>query len=378
MGPTYRYLLCDLLTDTPLAWLPLSGVTFGRRISRTGSLQGTLNCPTPQLVAAGRLLHRYAGRSALWVYRDSALWWGGIPWTVTPRQGQRGPVQVSVSAATFDSYAHHRRLYVDKGYVATDQGVIIPDLWRTIQEDASGDIGMVAEDQSTGVLRDRTYSAVEFPYVGKLIEALGDVIDGPEHTVDVYTDGDGNRVKRLRVANMLGADGMGNLLPARIVFQRAAGAAGGSVLEWESVADAVDGGTVFQTRGNSTSTEGDVGSEVTAPLSTMVERSDLLAAGWPRLDVTADYSDVSEVATLDGHAEALATERGGAEVVNGYTVRVAASGWTPNRIGEQVRIRMADDWHAATEDMTVRPVGVEVTAAERGKDETVKLILGDE
>ena len=374
--PTYRYLLCDLLTDQPLAQLPLSGVTFGKRISRTGSLSATLNCPTPQLVAAGRLLHRYAGRAALWVYRDNALWWGGIPWTVTPRQGQRGPVQVSVSAATFDSYAHHRRLYVDKTYTQVDQGVIIPDLWRTIQTDASGNIGMVAEDQPNGVLRDRTYLATESPYVGKLVENLGDVIDGPEHTVDVYTDGDGTRVKRLRVAHLLGSDGSGStLLPPRIVFQRAADAAGGSLLEWESVADAVDGGTVFQVRGDAP-----VGTNTDSPpasMSTLVERTDLLTMGWPRLDVTEDRTGVSEQATLNGYAEGVAQSRGGAEVVNGYTVRVAASGWSPNRIGEQVRIRMADDWHTA-EDVTVRPVGVEVTAAERGKDETVKLILGNE
>jgi hypothetical protein len=381
--PTYRYLLCDLLTDQPLAQLPLSGVSFGRRISRTGSLSGTLNCPTTQLLDAGRLLRRYAGRAALWVYRDNTLWWGGIPWTVVPKQGQRGPVQVSVTAATFDRYAHHRRLYVDKGYVQVDQGVIIPDLWRTIQSAAlagapagAGDIGMVAEDQPTGVLRDRTYLAVEFPYVGKLIEDLGDVIDGPEHTVDVYEDAEGNRVKRLRVANRLAEDGQGDLLPPRIVFQRGSGG-GGTVLEWESTVDAVDAGTTFQSRGNSTNTDGNAGAEVTAPLSAQKLRADLLGQGWPLLDVTSDHTDVSEVATLDGYAEAMAAERGGAEVVNGYTVRVGATGWTPNRIGEQVRIKMRDDWHES-EDRTVRPVGVEVQAAERGKDETVKLILGDE
>jgi hypothetical protein len=46
-------------------------------------------------------------------------------------------------------------------------------------------------------------------------------------------------------------------------------------------------------------------------------------------------------------------------------------------LGEQVRIKLSDDWHAGV-DLTLRPVGVEVKAAERGADETVKLILGDE
>lgn len=369
----YRYLLCDLLTDQPLAYLPLSGVKFDRRISRVGSLSGSMTATTPAVLNAARLVHAYTGRAALWVLRDGQPWWGGIPWTVQPKQGQRGGVQVEVSAATFDSYAHHRRLYTDRGYVATDQGVIIPDLWRTIQADPSGDIGMVAEDQPTGVLRDRTYKAADLARVGELIEQLGDVIEGAEHTIDVYAN-DTGRVKRLRVAQQLG------VIPGRdprIVFERAT-ALGGGLLEWEQVRDAVDCGTAFLTRGNNTTTEGNAGEYLPAPTSTLVERDDLLAAGWPRLDVTEDYSDVSEVSTLQGHADALAANRGGAEEVNAYTVRVADTGWNPNLLGEPVRLRIKDAWHDTLTDRTVRPVAVEVQPGERSQSEQVKLILGED
>jgi hypothetical protein len=298
---------------------------------------------------------------------------------VQPQQSYRGAVKIAVAAATFDSYAHHRRLYVDKFYNQIDQGVIVPDLWRTIQADSSGDIGMVAEDQPTGTLRDRTYQAIEFPYVGKLIEDLGNVVDGPEHTVDVYLDNDGNRVKRLRVADQLGISGPSGTTATtrpRFVFQRA-GHGGGTVLEWERTADAVDGGTVFQARGNATTTNSDVGSAVEAPTSDLVERADLLAQGWPRLDVTEDYSDVSEVSTLNGYADALADSRGGAEQSNGYTVRIGNTGWHPNRLGEPVRIKLADDWHEGV-DQVVRPVGIDVKPSEKGTDETVTLILGED
>ena len=42
-----------------------------------------------------------------------------------------------------------------------------------------------------------------------------------------------------------------------------------------------------------------------------------------------------------------------------------------------MRIKLSDDWHNG-EDLTLRPVGVDVKPSERGSDETVKLILGDE
>lgn len=366
--PAYRYLLTDLLTDQTLAVLPLRGVTFDRRISRTGSLQAAMDAPNAEQVAIAKLLHAYAGRSALWVYRDNALWWGGIPWTVQARQGPRGGVQATVQAATFDSYAHRRRLYLDAIYAGVDQGVIIPDLWRKLQADPRGDIGMVAEDQPTGVLRDRTYLAADHARVGALIEQLGDVIDGPEHTIDVFLDANGNRVKRLRVADRLG------LTTPRAVFQRAV-TGGGRVVEWEHTADAVDGGTTFQTRGDAPN--GNVGEDVQPLLSAHQFRDDLLDAGWPLLDMTEDHTGVTDTATLDGHAEALAQTNAGALPVSGYTVEIGNTGWSPNRIGDAVRIKMDDLWHDGV-DLTVRPVGVSVTAPDGATPETVKLLLSED
>lgn len=364
----YRYLLCDLLTDRLLTELPLQGVKFDRRISRTGSLSGQFDASTPGLVDSAKLLQSYAGRAALWVLRDGVLWWGGIPWTLTATQPERGPVSVSVSAATFDSYAHRRVLRTDKTYTQVDSGVIIPDLWRWVQSDPRGDIGVVAEDQPTGHLHDRTYLAADQSYVGKLIEDLGDVTNGPEHTIDVYLDTDGSRVKRLRVGDTLGGT------TPQVVFQRSA-REGGSVLQWSAVADAVESGTTFQTRGDAPN--GNVGQDVPPLLSTVVERTDLLTAGWPLLDVTEDRPGVIESATLDGYASALSVERGGAPMVSGYVVQVGSTSWNPNRIGEPVRLKLRDDWHTDS-DVTVRPVGCSVEVAEKGAAETVTLLFGDD
>lgn len=366
--PDYRYLLCDLLTDRLLAVLPLRGVSFDRRISRTGSLQATMEAVNTAQVNVARTLYEYAGRSALWVYRDGALWWGGIPWTVIPSQGTRGGVTVSVQAATFDSYAHHRRLYADTTYTQADEGVIIPDLWRRIQDDPRGNIGMVANDQPTGVRRDATYLASEHTMVGQIIEDLGDLVDGAEHTVDVFVDGAGNRVKRLRVETQLG------LAVPRAVFQRAV-SGGGRVTDWEHTADATGGGTTFQTRGDAPN--GNVGEDKEPLLSARVDRLDLLGNGWPLLDVTADYAGVTDTAALDSYAQALAQTGGGAQPTSSYTVEVGNTGWSPNRVGDVVRIKLHDLWHPGV-DLTVRPVGCEVTAPDGTAAESVKLLLSED
>lgn len=366
--PSYRYLLCDLLTDQLLGDLPLTGVSFDRRLCRTGSFTGSLTASNREQVQLAKMVHAYAGRAALWAYRGSELWWGGVLWAAPAAQGPRGGVSMDLSAATFDSYAWHRRLYADKTYTATDQGIIIPDLWRTLQSDPRGNIGMVALDQPTGVLRDRTYLASEHTKVGQLIEDLGDVIDGPEHTIDTYLDESGNRIKRLRVGQHLG------VTDARMVFQRAA-RGGGRVVEWSHVADAVDGGTTFQVRGDAPN---NVGEDSEPLLSVRADRGDLLDAGWPLLDVTEDRPGVSDQATLDGYAGALAEQNGGAMRTSGYTVEVGNTGWSPNRLGDAVRLKLADLWHENTTDLTVRPVGCKVTPPEKGKSEQVELLLADE
>lgn len=367
--PAYRYLLCDLLTDQLLADLPLSGVSFERRISRTGSLSGQLDAPTPQLVDTAKLLHAYAGRAALWVYRGNQVWWGGIPWTVQARQAERGPVVAQLQAATFDSYAHHRQLYADAIYSQVDQGVIIPDLWRKLQEDPRGDIGVLAEDQPTGVLRDRTYRESDLAYVGKLIEDMGDVIDGPEHTIDTYLDPRGNRVKELRVADRLGS------ASPRVVFQRAA-RAGGRILEWEQTADAVDGGTTFRARGDAAN--GNVGTDQEPLMSARLEHAELLGKGWPLLDKSTDRPGVSDVDTLTGYADGLRGSHAGALPTSGYTVQVGNTGWSPNRIGDAVRLKLRDDWHQEVTDLTVRPVGCTVRVPAKGQAERVTLLLGED
>lgn len=361
----YRYLLCDLLTDEPITDLPLSGVSFDRRISRTGSLSGKLTAPNRTLVEKARLAHQFAGRSALWVYRDGQPWWGGVLWAAPASQAERGGVELSLSAATFDSYAHHRQLRSDLAYTQVDQGVIIPSLWRHLQTDPRGDIGMVAEDQPTGTLRDRTYYGHEQAYYGELVENLGDVEGGPEHTIDTYLD-NGVRTKRLRVANRLGAT-----VP-RFVFQRAA-RGGGRVLEWGDSADATDAGTTFQVRGDSSS--GNAGEEQTPLLSAVHEATELLDDGWPLLDVTDDRSDVSQLETLNGYARALRDARSGQVRTRSYRVQVANTGWSPNNLGDPVRVRLQDLWHTTTSDYDFRPVGCKVTPSEKGTPETIELLI---
>lgn len=369
-APRYSYLLCDLLTDRKIAALPLQGVTFGRRIGYAETMSGTLVCPDAQTVALAKIVRANTTRSALYVYRDGALWGGGIVWDTPAVRTARGNISMTVTASTFESYAFHRDIREDITYAGVDQGVIVADLWRRMQDTPAGDIGVVAVDQPTGILRDRIYLDSDATRFGQRITELADVVDGgpgPEWTIDVQADpSTGVRTKTLRIGAPLndGAD-------FAVTFE------GSAVESWAENTDGTTGGTSFRTRG--AAPEGDASVPQEPLMSNAHEADDLLARGWPQLDRTDDYSDVSVPETLEAYAEGLRQREAGAPTTSAYTVNVEGTTWQPNLLGQPVRIKQNNLWTGGkTVSRIVRPVGFKVTAASRGVSERVELIFDDE
>ncbi|MGH3501576.1 MAG: hypothetical protein ACRDQA_11920 [Nocardioidaceae bacterium] len=365
--PRYRYVVADLLTDRVLADLPLTGVTFDRRISRAGSLRGSMDVPDTETARTADQVARWSGRLSLWVLREGEVWWGGVLWTTSPSRDSKGRSTMSVQAATFESYADRRIIRDDITYDGWDQGTIIPDLWRRLQDRPEGDVGVVARNQQTGIHRDRHYLASDAASYEKRIEEIGDVIDGPEFTIDVGRDTQtGVFTRTLRLGQLkLGTGGVGLLVT------------GVRLPQWTHTNDATQGGTTFQTRGDSRS--GNAGAEKQPLLSHVFESTKLLDEGWPLLDVTEDFSSVIHRDVLDNHARALRAKNSGQSVSVGYSAYIGDTGWEPNRVGEYVRIKYSKDdlWNPGGEEL-IRPVAVEVTPPSRGGQETVKLIIGED
>lgn len=366
-SPRYRYVLADLLTDRNITALPLTGVGFDRRISRTGAFKGNLDVYSRESAALAELVALYAGRSALWVYRGASLWWGGILWTASPSMNDRSEAQLALQASTFDSYAHHRDIREDITYTGIEQTVIIADLWNRMQNQDYNDIGVLTTNlTATGILRDRTYLASEAATFGQRIEELGDVIDGVEHTIDVYAT-DLDRTKTLNTGN-----------PRLHVDDEITTLVTGTRLpSWSQTVDATNAGTHFQARGDASSDN--VGTTVPALLSDVFVADDLIANGWPQLDSTTDHQGVKEKATLDDYAQAERDRLAGQAISPSYNLYLDENtSWHPNQLGSYIRIqRSKDDWFSPGKVEDIRPVAVEVSVPDRGGDafETVKVTV---
>ncbi len=203
----YRYMTADLVTDVDLADIPLVDASFGPSLNGGGTCTGSI-----PLHSTVREKHVRPNRTALYVYRDDELVWGGIIWQLQP-QGQR----MSLTAAGFESYAQQRLLLGRIGpFIEKDPLEIVRVIWNYLQAEVSIGVQLGTETTrgkvkvgrpASGTVGTDTYVEAE-PYdirwwelrgAGDAINELADAANGFDYRVDVSQRDDGSRRKLLRL-----------------------------------------------------------------------------------------------------------------------------------------------------------------------------------
>ncbi|KIZ17324.1 hypothetical protein SNA_14990 [Streptomyces natalensis ATCC 27448] len=359
----YRFLFADLRTDQTLDQLPVQGVTFDDYIGKTGALSGTI--PVPDAEIAARVKKAVVpGRTALWVERGPDLWWGGIVWTMTPAVDDRGAVTVAIQAATFDSFWDHAILRDTLEAQQMDQFDIARDLATYATDQEGGDIGIrIDYSKTSGVRRDRTYSRFDATRVREALDRLAAVENGFEWRVQVYREAaTGERVKRLQLGYPTITAGAA---PVMLTYP-------GNVLNYSWPQDATGMANTWQSRG---ATDNQNQADQSNPImSTLWSYPEKLKAGWPRLDGSSDYNTVEKLTTLNEHAKADLARAKDPVVIPSIRTRLDGQ-VTPALIGSAVRLRIRDTWFSDGLDADYRVVGLHVTPAQRGQQESVELYL---
>ena len=362
MATPYRMVFCDLRSDTVLDALPVQGVSIDDYIGKTGSLRGTVPIPNREIADRARRA-LLPGRTGVWVERGREIWWGGILWTLSLASDARGFLGAQVQCGGWESYLYRRLLFDTFTATQVDQFDIARQLVDYVQNTPGGDIGITYDaDAVSGVLRDRTFLRYDLPTIGDLLDQLAAVEDGFEWRIASYRDADGRRVKRMQLGHPVIRAGA-----SEIVLDHP-----GPVLSYTWPVDATQKANAWQSRGASVNTNQ---AETSYPLMSAQLVDDAnIAAGWPRLDGSSDYTTVEEQTTLDGHARADWTAaRNPVEIPE---VEVLLGGnVTPALLGATVRLRIRDLWHPTTLDARYRVVGLSITPPERGRPETARLYL---
>lgn len=360
-APPYRVLFCDLRSDQLLDALPVQGVALDDYIGKTGRMTGTV--PIPNRAMAERARRAILpGRTGVWVERGRDLWWGGVLWTLALASDDRGRLGAQIQAGGWESYLYRRLLYDTQIAEQVDQFDIARGLVDYAQNTTGGDIGITYESDPSGVARDRTFLRYDLHSIGDLLDDLAAVENGFEWRIASFRDTDGRRVKRLQLGHPTISTGA-----SEIVLDHP-----GPVLSYTWPVDATKKANAWQTRGASINTNQAADSyPLTSPV---LVADDDLAAGWPRLDGSSDYTTVERQDTLDAYARADHTAARNPVTIPEITVLLGGA-ITPALVGSTIRLRIRDLWHPTALDARYRVVGITVSPPERGRPETAQLYL---
>jgi hypothetical protein len=112
IAPEYRYFTTDLLSNTLLAEIPFTDVSYERALKGAGAFSGKIpilpKTSSPIINPLDLYEATMPGKTALYVMRDGICVWGGIIWS---RQYNLVSRDLQVSASEFTSYFQHRNVW---------------------------------------------------------------------------------------------------------------------------------------------------------------------------------------------------------------------------------------------------------------------------
>jgi hypothetical protein len=374
----YTYLIADLRTNATLGELPLTAVSYNKKLCDSGTLSATLSLSSKLAVDAYDLTSPVL--RVVYVLRGDTPRWGGIIWT---RKYSSKTQQVQIGAADWWSYFNHRKILpvlsgaqnTDPTYVAgrvvsysaTEQNQIARNLLTLAQSHTGGDIGIdVASDTTTsGFPHDRTWYGYKLTDVGAALKDLSQVLNGQDMLFDVGgTDANGRPRRLLRQGTpRLGQQG------SSWVWE-----VGGNCFDYDWPSD----GTRMLTRSFADTDGTAEGTPIAA-----AEDTTLYTHGWPLLEGDSNYSNVSDTATLYGHAQSD-------QDVNRLPVVLPMlhinSNLSPTldelTVGDDARlvVQPGDPFHRRGLDTSVRIIGVDVKPRDEGGEDcslTLAPVLDD-
>jgi hypothetical protein len=357
MATTYRYLFVDLLSNTIIGELPLTGVGFTQQLNQPGTFQGHLLLSGVNANKYNVELSTIPAYCGLYVDRDGILVWGGVIWG---RSYNSTSQTLSFNAQEWISYFDHRRITQDIEFTNTDQLLVAKTLIENAQTATYGDIGVgynTAGQTSSGVLINRVYYNYELKNVFQAVQDLSRQGDGFDFSIDVEYDGiTGLPVKNFNTYYPRSGIAYTTTSLSVPVFEFPAG----NIVEYEYPEDgSVVANTVYALGAGSN--EG--------KLVALGQDTSKLVAGWALLETTSNYSDITDTTVLQelANAQSLATSYPPVVlkiVVPAYENPVFGT----YALGDDARIIITDSRFPNTLDEIYRIVGLTVQPGEDGPE----------
>jgi hypothetical protein len=352
---TYRYLFADLLTNEIVAELPITGVSFNQQLNQAGTFQAHLLLSGVNTFGYNVDASTQPTRNAIYVDRDGILVWGGVIWA---RSYNSASQILSITAREFESYFEHRLISTTRAFSNTDQLTIVKTLVDDAEALPSGDIGVNVPTVTSGVLVDRVYYDYEYKNVWQAVKDLSNQDDGFDFNIKVAYDNVTNEPTKTlvlgypRTGNV--DSGVGDLDTPVFIFPA------GNIVEYDYPED----GSIVTNNLYVTGAGSNEGK-----LQANAADAQSLIDGFPLLDFTISYSDITDQTVLNELATAqvlaLATPPPIVKVIVPAFVEPVYGTY---EIGDDARLIIQDERFPEGFDTVYRIVGINVEPGEDGPE----------
>lgn len=357
----YRYLFADLLTNQVIAELPLTDVNYTQSLNSFGTLSGHIQISDTAESSMNISNGTIPARTALYVDRDNVLVWGGIIWQ---RQYDSDSQSIYITAQEFESYFDHRRVTSTVTFTNTDQLAIARSLITTAQSATNGNIGVSVGTETSGVLVTRSINGYEQKSVFNAILDLSQSNNGFDFGIDVAYSSTGAITKTFKLGYPL----LGTRWSASTVSAPVLEIPAGNLIKYTYTED---GSTVA----NSYTVVGAGSND--GQIQRTATNTNLLSAGWPLLQDVGNYVDITDPNLLGN----LAIGRLTAAQYPPVNLQVVVPPYVDPilgtyGIGDDIRVRILDDFFPNGLDAVYRLVALNVTPGETsGERATLSLTL---
>jgi len=271
---------------------------------------------------------------------------------------------LKITAQEFESYFNRRRITSTQVFSSVDQFLIAQTLMNNAQSATNGNIGVIVPTNTSGITVSRTFYSYELKTVYSALLDLSRSNDGFDFNIQVAYDGGGNPSKTLRLSYPKSGTRYSASSLTAPVFELPAG----NIMEYSYPEDgSIAANTIYVIGAGSNE----------AKLIATATDSTKIAAGWPLLEDSQNYSDFTDTTLLAN----LASAQVSAVSYPPTTLKVVAPPYqNPTLgsyvIGDDVRIRIQDDRFPTGLDATYRLVALSVTAGETSAEQvTLTLTL---
>lgn len=360
----YKYLFADLKTGSELGEIPMTNVSYTRKLNDSGQWAGTVPLGYEQDRIQNVIDSCAPGRTVAYIERSGVIDYGGIVWGRSYNSVQR---KMTLSGESLESYLSARFITNNLSFVKVDQLDVARALINYMQGKPSGSIALTYDTALSGVLRVRDqegqYNAFSTAPIFDALRDLSALVDGFDFRIDCTY----NATHQIQRILRLGYPRLGiGYLQTQFTFEYP-----GNIIDYTYSEDAFRAATVVWEVGQNSSVFGPVRASKIA--------QDLLDLGYPLIEKSiSGRSNIVSYNALAGYAAEDIRINAVPHILTSVTVRGGSvpliGSYQP---GDEVIISLNDPARFSRHvSFPARIVSYTVNIPDDGSDETISLELG--